>query len=78
MFKPNKQNIEYIKKALNDDAIAFQKLVVLLKISPKLIKATLVNINSKIEEKSNNEHITKEEALNYYINDLLNNKVKLN
>ena len=78
MFKPNKQNIEYIKKALNGDTIAFQKLVILLKISPKLVKATLDNINNKVEEKSNNEHITKEEALNYYINDLLNNKVKLN
>ena len=78
MFKANKQNIEYIKKALNGDTIALQKLVVLLKISPKLIKSTLTHINDRIEEKSNNEHITKEEALNYYINDLLNNKVKLN
>lgn len=78
MFKPNKQNIEYIKKAINGDTIAFQRLVVLLKIPPKLVKATLDNINNRVEEKSNNEHITKEEALNYYINDLLNNKVKLN
>lgn len=76
MFIPNKTNVEVLIKALNDDVVAFQKLVHLMNIKPSDIKTMLQEVNARINKYASNNNISREEAIEYYKNDILKIKIK--
>lgn len=76
MFKPTKRNLDLLVRALNDDSIAFMSLVPLMGIPAKQIKAMLKAANDDIISYSNSNNVSREEAINYYVNDLLKNTTK--
>ena len=70
MFKPNTKNINILIKALNNDVIAFQQLLHISEMPPKVLKNMLSETNNRINETAKEQNISREESMNNYINDL--------